>query len=172
MGLGRRLLRIFAVSLDLDEAFFTGLARKPTMHMRLFHYPPQPPDSGDDQFGIPPHSDLGMLTILNKDPIGGLELRKRDGEWIGAPYIDGTFVVNIGDLFSMWTNDLYISTPHRVVNRTGRERYSIPIFFSPDFMTPVECLPSCLAPGEAPNHPPIRSGEYLEHRLRRSHAVK
>ena len=172
LDLGQRLLRLFALSLDLPEAFFTDLATKPTMHLRLFHYPPQPADSADNQFGIPPHSDLGMITILNQDPIGGLEVRKRDGEWIAAPYIDGTFVVNVADLFSMWTNDYYVSNAHRVVNRTGRERYSIPTFFSPNFNTLVECLPTCLKPGETPHHPPVRSGAYLEQRLREGHRVE
>ncbi|NHN83278.1 isopenicillin N synthase family oxygenase [Acetobacter musti] len=169
LELGERLMRLFALSLDLEPEFFVSLAKKPTMHLRLFHYPPQPPQSPDDQFGIPPHSDLGMLTILNQDPIGGLEVRRRDGEWIAAPWIEDTFVVNVGDLFSVWTNDLYVSTPHRVVNRTGRERYSIPTFFSPDFDTSVSCLPTCLREGETPRYAPMRSGAYLEERLRAGH---
>jgi isopenicillin N synthase-like dioxygenase len=118
---------------------------------------------------VRPHSDLGMLTILNQDPIGGLELRKRDGEWVGAPYVPGTLVVNIGDLFKTWTNYLYVSTPHRVINRTGRERYSIPTFFCLDYDTPVSCLPSCLVPGAKPKYPEIRAGEYVESRLSRSY---
>lgn len=169
VALGKRLLRIFAVSLDLDDTYFLQFCRKPMMHMRLFHYPPQPAASGDLAFGVRPHSDLGMLTILNQDPIGGLELQKRDGEWVAAPFIPGTFVVNIGDLFRMWTNDLYVSTPHRVINRTGRERYSIPTFFCLDYDTPVACLPSCLAPGAAPKYPEVRAGEYVESRLSTSY---
>ena len=169
MALGKRLLTIFAVSLDLDEGYFLQFCRKPMMHMRLFHYPPQPPGDNDLLFGVRPHADLGMLTILNQDPIGGLELQKRDGEWVGAPYVPDTFVVNIGDLFKTWTNDLYVSTPHRVLNRTGRERYSVPTFFCLDYDTPVSCLPSCLAPGAAPKYPEIKAGEYVESRLKQSY---
>jgi isopenicillin N synthase-like dioxygenase len=169
MALGRRLLTVFAVSLDLDADYFHQFCAKPMMHMRLFHYPPQPPGDSDLLFGVRPHSDLGMLTILNQDPIGGLELQKRDGEWIAAPYIPGTFVVNIGDLFRVWTNDLYISTPHRVLNRTGRERYSVPTFFCLDYDTEVACLPTCLAPGETAKYPPVKAGDYVASRLSRSY---
>ena len=94
----------------------------------------------DKAFGVAPHSDYGMITLLSQDPIGGLELRKRDGEWIGAPFIPGTLVINIGDLFQRWTNDVYRSNLHRVVNRTGKERYSIPTFFNLDYHTMV---PAC-----------------------------
>ena len=169
MALGRRLLGIFAVSLDLEREYFERFCKKPMMHMRLFHYWPQPMTDSDLLFGVRPHSDLGMLTILNQDPIGGLELRTRDGEWVGAPYIPGTFIVNIGDLFRTWTNDVYVSTPHRVINRTGKERYSVPTFFCLDYDTPVSCLPSCLTPGEAPKYPTIRAGEYVESRLSQSY---
>ena len=169
MALGQRLLGIFAVSLDLDRDYFEQFCSKPMMHMRLFHYWPQPMTDDDLLFGVRPHSDLGMLTILNQDPIGGLELRKRDGEWVGAPHIPGTFIVNIGDLFRTWTNDTYVSTPHRVINRTGKERYSVPTFFCLDYDTPVSCLPTCLKPGEAPKYPTIKAGEYVESRLSESY---
>jgi isopenicillin N synthase-like dioxygenase len=170
MALGRRMLEIFAVSLDLNRDYFTQFCAKPMMHMRLFHYWPQPETSDSDLlFGVRPHSDLGMLTILNQDPIGGLELQKRDGEWVGAPYIPGTLIVNIGDLFKVWTNDVYISTPHRVINRTGRERYSVPTFFCLDYDTPVSCLPTCLQPGAKPKYATIKAGEYVESRLSTSY---
>ena len=165
-SLGRRLLGIFALSLDLDRDHFEPFCNKPMMHMRLFHYWPQPQHASETQLGTGAHADFGMLTILNQDPIGGLELCKRDGEWIGAPHIPGTFVVNIGDLFRTWTNDVYVSTVHRVVNRAGKERYSVPTFFCLDYDTPVACLPTCVAAGDAPKYPTITAGEYVEGRLR------
>ena len=166
MALGKRLLRLFAVSLDLDEGFFLQFTRKPMVQSRLFHYPPQPAAADEKTLGVAPHSDYGMITLLTQDPIGGLELRKRDGEWIGAPWIEGTFVVNLGDMFKVWTNDLYVSNLHRVVNRTGRERYSIPTFFNLDFQTPVTCLPSCQSADNPPKYAPTKSGEYLVGRFR------
>ena len=116
--------------------------------------------------GAAPHTDFGMITLLAQDPIGGLELKKRDGEWIAAPYIDGTLVVNIGDLFQRWTNDLYVSNPHRVTNRTGRERYSIPMFFNLDYDAPVTCLPTCCSDENPARHEPIKSGDYIVSRFK------
>jgi isopenicillin N synthase-like dioxygenase len=78
-------------------------------------------------------------------------------------------IVNIGDLFKVWTNDVYVSTPHRVINRTGRERYSVPTFFCLDYDTPVSCLPACLAPGAKPKYATIKAGEYVESRLSTSY---
>jgi isopenicillin N synthase-like dioxygenase len=166
MALGLRLLRLIARALNLDEAFFLQYTRKPMVQMRLFHYPPQPATSSETELGAAPHTDFGMITLLAQDPIGGLELRKRDGEWIAAPYIDGTLVVNIGDLFQRWTNDLYISNQHRVTNRTGRERYSIPMFFNLDYEAPVVCLPTCCSEDNPPRHEPIKSGDYIVSRFK------
>jgi isopenicillin N synthase-like dioxygenase len=165
MALGKRLLRVFALSLGLEEGFFLQFTCKPMVQTRLFHYPPQTvPD--ERMLGVAPHTDYGMITLLSQDPIGGLELRKRDGEWIGAPYIEDTFVVNLGDMFKVWTNDLYVSNMHRVVNRTGRERYSIPTFFNLDYHTVVSCLPCCQSADNPPRYPPVKSGDYLVGRFR------
>ena len=163
--LGAHLLRLFALSLDEPEDFFVQWTHKPIVGTRLFHYPPQPVTEGA-VLGAAPHTDYGMITILAQDPIGGLELRRRDGEWVAAPWIEGSFVVNLGDLLKMWTNDVYVSNLHRVVNRTGRERYSIPTFVNLDFDTPVACLPSCLAEGATPKYAPTTAGEYLVGRFR------
>ncbi len=165
LALGRKMLRLFAVSLAMPEDFFLRWCQKPMVQTRLFHYPPSPP--GDDPaLGVAPHTDYGMITLLTQDPIGGLELRRRDGEWIGAPFVPGTFVVNLGDMFKVWTNDLYVSNAHRVVNRTGKERYSIPTFFNLDYDAPVACLPSCQSADNPPKYAPVRSGEYLLSRFR------
>jgi isopenicillin N synthase-like dioxygenase len=166
MELGRRLLRVVARSLDQREDFFLQWCKKPMVQTRLFHYPPQPPDGDEKQLGVAPHTDYGMITILSQDPIGGLELLKRDGEWVAAPYIPGTFVINLGDLMKVWTNDIYISNPHRVVNRSGRERYSIPTFFNLDYDAPVACLDTCQSPSNPSKYKPIKSGDYLVSRFR------
>ena len=165
LALGKRLLRLFAASLDLPEDFFLRYCRKPMVQTRLFHYPPEVVRD-DKAFGVAPHTDYGMITLLTQDPIGGLELRKRDGEWVGAPYIPGTFVINLGDMFKVWTNDIYVSNPHRVVNRSGKERYSIPTFFNLDYDAPVACLPTCQSERNPPKHKPVKSGDYLVGRFR------
>lgn len=165
-ALGHRLTRIFAVSLGMAPDHFLQWATNPMVQMRLFHYPPQPPVVDEKAFGVAPHTDYGMITLLSQDPIGGLELEKRDGEWVSAPFIPGTLVVNLGDLFQRWTNDLYRSNLHRVVNRTGKERFSIPMFFNLDYTAPVACLPSCQSTENPPKYEPITAGEYLLSRFR------
>jgi len=162
--LGKNLLRLFALALEQDESFFMQWCNKPMVQSRLFHYPPQTV-STERVLGVAPHTDYGMLTILAQDPIGGLELRKRDGEWVSAPYIEHTFVVNLGDMFKVWTNDLFVSNFHRVVNRTGKERYSIPTFFNLDYDTPVACLPGCQSDDNPPRYEPIKAGDYLVRRF-------
>ena len=166
LGLGERLQRLFALSLNLDENFFVELCKKPTFHMRLLHYYPQTEEEKLKHMATGAHTDFGMLTILMQDPNGGLELQVRDGEWIKAPYVADTFVINVGDMLELWTNELYVSTPHRVIGLTNRDRYSVPAFFSPAFKTIVECIPSCLEPGESAKFAPIDAGNYLEIRQR------
>jgi isopenicillin N synthase-like dioxygenase len=165
LALGKRLLRVLALSLELDEGFFLQYMKKPMAQTMLFHYSQQPVPS-DAQFGVAPHTDYGMITLLTQDPIGGLELQKRDGEWVSAPWINDTFVVNLGDLIKIWTNDVYVSNLHRVVNRTGQERYSIPTFVNMDYDTPVACVPSCRPAVGEPKYPPIKSGDYLVSRFK------
>ncbi len=161
---GKRLLRIFAVAVGQPQEFFLQYMKKPMVQSRLFHYPPQD-DPTNLELGAAAHTDYGMLTILAQDPIGGLELRTRAGEWVAAPYIEDTLVVNLGDMVKVWTNGHYSSNLHRVANRTGRERYSIPMFFNLDYHTPVACLPAFRQDGVAPRHPPIYSGDYLVKRF-------
>lgn len=166
MALGKRLLKVFAVSLGMEERFFLQYLKKPMVQSRLFHYPPEPQVTDPKAFGVAPHTDYGMITLLLQDPIGGLELRKRDGEWVRAPWIEDTFVVNLGDMFKVWSNDVYVSNLHRVVNRTGKERFSIPMFFNLDYDAPVRCLPTCQSAANPPKYQPIKSGDYLVGRFR------
>ncbi|MBI3710597.1 MAG: isopenicillin N synthase family oxygenase [Proteobacteria bacterium] len=162
---GRNLLRAIAVALELEETFFVPFFRKPLARGALVYYPPQPPQLGAEQFGVAPHSDYGCITLVSQDMNGGLQIRSRAGEWIAATPIADTFVVNIGDLLARWTNDRFVSTPHRVVNTSGRARCSIAMFFDPHYDTPIEVLPSCVKPGEAPLYPPTTCGNYVRARF-------
>lgn len=170
--LGQRLLEGFALALDIDRSFFRNLYRHPLVRARLIHYPPQRAGSGEDQFGAAPHTDWGCITVLWQDDVGGLQVRNRSGQWIDAPPIDGTFVINIGDMLERWSNDLFVSTPHRVVNASGRERFSIPVFYDPDFETVVECLPNCSGPGNPPKYPRTIAGEYITAQYDKAYAYR
>jgi isopenicillin N synthase-like dioxygenase len=110
-------------------------------------------------------TDYGDLTVLATDDVGGLEARTRAGDWIEASPLAGAVIVNIADCLMRWTNDVYASTPHQVVNRSGRERASIAFFFDPDPEVEVAAIPSCVAAGERPRHAPILAADYLKFRL-------
>jgi isopenicillin N synthase-like dioxygenase len=170
MACARSLLRGFAVSLGLDADFFRGRFAKPLARCSLIYYPPQPPDSGSDQFGVAPHTDYGGLTLLNQDDTGGLQVHTRSGEWVTAVPIPGTFVVNVGDLMARWTNDRFVSTPHRVVNSSGRARYSMALFFDPSFDTVID--PRDLRPDGSALYPPVTCGEYIVSRFNKAFAYR
>lgn len=155
------LLRGFALALDLEEDYFIGFYRKPLTQINLLHYPPHPPVTPGRQFGLRPHSDTTAFTILAQGDVPGLQVEK-NGEWIEVPPRPGTFVINIGDMMARWTNDRFASTPHRVINRSGQERYSIPFFAIPDFDALVTCLPSCMGPGRPAKYPPIHVGDFMQ----------
>lgn len=164
-GLGRTLHTAFATELGLPIDFFEGKLDKPLATLRLLHYPESPAQLEEGQYGAGEHTDYGCVTLLATDDAGGLEVRTRDGEWLPAPYIPDTFVCNIGDCLMRWTNDTYVSTPHRVVNPSGRERYSVAFFLDPNPEAIVECLPGCATDENPAKYPPIRSDDFLLSRL-------
>lgn len=163
-----RLLRPLALALGMPRDWFAPFFEQPTTFLRLLHYPPQAPEAPDDAFGSAPHTDYGFITILAQDDRGGLEVRRRDGSWLAAPPIAGTWVVNVADMLARWTNGRWQSTPHRVKNLSGGDRYSVPYFFDMSMDSVVEGLPTC--PGHA--EPPVRYGDYLMERLNRNYAYR
>ncbi|MEZ5537411.1 MAG: 2-oxoglutarate and iron-dependent oxygenase domain-containing protein [Thiolinea sp.] len=164
LQLATKLASAIALSLDLPADYFAGRQQKPITIQRLLHYPPQQGEVSLAEIGIGAHTDYGFLTILAQDNNGGLQVQNRDGDWVNAPPIPGTFVVNIGDLVQTLTNDRYISTMHRVINTSGNERYSLPFFLDMDFDALVEPVPTCVSPEN-----PARYAAYTcgEHKYRR-----
>ncbi|MEL6925081.1 MAG: 2-oxoglutarate and iron-dependent oxygenase domain-containing protein [Bacteroidota bacterium] len=132
--LGHQLMRGIALSLGLpDDYFRIHYMQDPLCLFRIFHYPPYRNISETDYpWGVGEHTDYGMLTILKQDDKGGLQVKSKTG-WIDAPYIENSFVCNIGDMLDRMTGGYYRSTPHRVRNRSGADRYSFPFFFDPDW---------------------------------------
>ena len=141
-GLALRLLPIFARSLDLPLGFFDAAFRTPLLNMQLNHYEHQP-DFDGTQFGLAPHTDRTFFTILCQARFSGLEICTADERWVVAPVLPGHFLVNTGDLLRLWTNEIFLSTPHRVINSSRVDRDSIPFFFNPDPDTVIECIPTC-----------------------------
>ena len=162
-----RIMRVFATALDLPENFFDAYVDAPISALRALNYPEQtvPPQPGQLRAGA--HSDYGSLTILLPEPGSkGLELITPDGQWTAVPPVPGAFVINIGDLMALWTNDRWVSTVHRVVNPPAEEggmnrRQSLAFFHQPNWFARIECLPSCLTAGDRPNYQPVLSGPYL-----------
>jgi isopenicillin N synthase-like dioxygenase len=169
-ALGQHLVRLIALSLELPENFFEDAFRYPQATCRVLKYPPHA-QAKEHQYGAAAHADLGGITILAQDEHEALELQNRQGDWIRATPIPGTFVVNIADMFMHWTNDLYRSSIHRVMNNTSQtDRYSIVFFFSPNFHTRVEPLPQCVSADHPAKYEPVVYGEYGSARLARGRA--
>lgn len=169
-ALASRLMGAIALSLGLPQDYFAGFCQDSMSTLRLLHYPPQPANPLPGEKGCGAHTDFGGLTLLLQDENPGLQVFDHGaGQWLRADPIPGTCVVNLGDMIARWTNDRYRSTLHRVVNLSGAERYSVPFFFSgnPDHL--VECLPTCLAPGETPSYAPVTVEQHHREMYRRTY---
>ena len=158
-ALARKLLPLYAVALELRPDYFTEGFDDPMYTVRLSHYPPVEA-AAENQFGIAPHSDSSFFTLLAQNKIPGLSIQTRDGTWIDAPALPGTFLVNSGDMLHRWTNERFLSTPHRAFNASGGDRYAIPFFFDCNIDYEITCLPTCQAPDNPPKYPPT---SYLKH---------
>ena len=162
--LSKALIGLVELALETPKGTLATAFETPTSWLRLLYYPPTDPMVGDDLFGSAPHTDFGFLTILAQDAIGGLQVQTPSGNWVDAPKIDGTFVVNVGDMLHRWSNGILKSTPHRVINRSGNSRYSCPFFFDPHVSADIAPLESCLN-GAKPKFAPINFGQFLHAEL-------
>jgi isopenicillin N synthase-like dioxygenase len=160
------LMRIFALALGLDEDFFEAKIDKHITCLCINHYPAQPQAPRPNQLRGGAHCDYGSLTIVHTNTdIGGLQVRRKDGQWETVPYIPGTFAINIGDLMAEWTNDQWVSTLHRVTNPPREAAHlsktSLLFFHQPNYDAAVECLPNCHGPDNPPKYAPTTSGEHI-----------
>ncbi len=171
--LGHVIMSALGVALGHPEhAFRARYLADPLTLFRIFHYPAPPVEVVDQAWGVGEHTDYGLLTILAQDDCGGLEVRSRDG-WVDAPPIPGAFVCNLGDMLERLSNGRYRSTPHRVRNRSGRDRLSMPFFFDPSFdatvPTPAELVDDVVTrwDGESVRAFEGTYGEYLVRKVSR-----
>ncbi|RFU25908.1 hypothetical protein B7463_g10436, partial [Scytalidium lignicola] len=137
-NLGRVFAQNIALSLGLDESYFDPYLTHPGCSALVAHYPPQ--EVGSKKFGIDGHTDAELVTFLAPGDVRALEVLNRNGYWVSAPPKKGCYIVNVGDQLQSFTNGLYVSTMHRVLNYSGQERYSIPFFFSCNFETVIKVL--------------------------------
>lgn len=158
-ALGKRLVPLYAVALDLPPDYFAASFAEPQVTLRLSHYPVL--EHGEHQYGLAPHTDSGFMTFLPQNDIPGLAIRPEGYDWMEPPVLPGSFLVNSGDILRRWTNDRFLSTSHRVLNSSGRDRYAIPYFFDPNTDTVIECLPTCQGPARPAQYPPVPYEEYL-----------
>jgi len=158
-GLCRKLVRLYALSLDLPETYFDACFAEAHIIQRMSRYPAI---DGADQTvdSLVAHTDSGFMTLLPPNRVQGLEINLPDGRWLEAPGVPDAFVVNGGDILHRWTNERFLSTPHRVRNLSGELRYAVPFFCDPSHDTIIECLPSCQSAGQPAKYPPIRMGDY------------
>jgi len=167
-NLARRLMGLFEIALALPPGHFDAYMHHPTCTTRLLHYPPQPAVAAPGQIGCGAHTDWGALTLLAQDDAGGLQVQMAEG-WIDVPPTPGALVVNVGDMTQRWTNDRWLSTMHRVINRhSGRDRWSIAYFFDLDAEAPIVPLASCVSDTHPARYGPITAGEHLAEMYRRT----
>jgi isopenicillin N synthase-like dioxygenase len=117
-GLYYDLLRMGAVALGLDEEAFASHVRRGPQTFNINRYPPLSATgpAKEGQFRVAPHTDWGILTVLDRQPgYGGLQVQALDGTWADAPYVPDAFTVNVADLLSRWTGERWRSTRHRVL---------------------------------------------------------
>ena len=160
------LLGALAVALELDHAFFADRMHDPQCFLRMFHYEPRTHSSDVEPAVLTdPHTDYGLITLLATDGVPGLEVRPLGGEWTTVDAPARSLIVNLGDMLARWTNDRYVSTPHRVTAPPSRHRYSVPFFVNPDPATTVSCLPACVTADAPCRYEPVTASEFLAERI-------
>ncbi|WP_146807055.1 isopenicillin N synthase family dioxygenase, partial [Acetobacter cibinongensis] len=167
---GQLLLSAIASSLNLSPDFFKKKYYYPLQRTQTIWYPPAETQSASEitTYGVAPHTDYGCITLLWQDDTGGLEVQNLQNEWVPAAPITGTLVINIGDLLCRWSNNRYRSNMHRVINKSGKERFSIATFYDPDFDAIIDPGDLGLPNTEVSHYEPVTAGAYIKGRIRDS----
>jgi len=168
------LCGVYARALGLPTGFFNDKVDRHISQLRVMHYPAPHTSPLPGQLRAGAHTDLSMMTLLYSDnDVGGLQVQTRAGDWVDAPLLTDAFIVNIGDLMMRWTNDRWVSTPHRVVNPEAdaiadSRRLSVGMFFIPNYDAEVACLETCTGPDRAPRYSPTTVTAYRTERFART----
>jgi isopenicillin N synthase-like dioxygenase len=157
-ALAHRMLPVFALALDLSMDYFEDDFTGPSSTVRLIEYAPQLEDEAD-KFGFAPHTDGSFITFLPRSKFPGLEVRTKSGEWIRPPNIPGTLVVNTGEMLAHYSNDRFVPTPHRVLNRSTNIRHAMPFFYGPNRHKVISCVPTCVSDSNPARYTPSTSFE-------------
>jgi isopenicillin N synthase-like dioxygenase len=167
-----QVFQAFALALQIPSTLIVDRHVTQAHTLRLLHYPPAQALK-PNQIRAGEHADYGSITLLFQDGVGGLEVKTVEGEWIAAPTIPDTVLVNTGDLMQRWSNDVFRSTPHRVAapsdHHPPQSRYSIAFFCQPDPMAEIACIASCQSPERPPRYTPVLAGEHLISLLKRTY---
>lgn len=186
--LAMKLVKVFALAFDLDDTAFDKYFKFPITGMRALHYPPTPVDEDSPSIGLGAHADFSCttcpssttvpqtcraladchnpgLTLVLQDAVPALEVLNQDGVWVDAPPKPGTFVCNVGQYLERQTNGKFPATVHRVRNRTGHERYSLPFFLTMDPDVALTTLDCCVEPNEKPKYEDINVGDLYIRRV-------
>lgn len=171
------MIDLFTMALGLPEHFFDKFIDKHDSTVLMHHYPAQKDPPADGQLRSSPHTDLGMFTLLRheREHKAGLQLKTKSGDWMDVPQVENAFVVNIADSMQQWTNDMWKSTFHRVLNPpreadgSTKPRIGLPFFFNVNQDALLECLPSCCGPDNPPKYAPVIAGDYRRARAKKTH---
>lgn len=166
-ALAARIMRIFALGLDLPEEWFDPRIDAHITALYANHYPGLTDAPPEGQLRLGPHTDFGSLTLLLQDDSpGGLQVQRSDGSWQSVAHVPGSYVVNIGDLMARWTNDRWVSTMHRVVVPDGRDaerpRLTMPFFHQPNEEAVIDCIPTCVGPDRPCRYEAVTSGAWRD----------
>jgi isopenicillin N synthase-like dioxygenase len=171
---GKQLMQAMALTLELPENYFANkiseTADDAYAILRLLRYPPAHTHdaNGEPKMGVGAHTDAGCLVMLLQDNVGGLQVQNCNGDWIDAPPIEGTYVVNIGEMLQHWSNNYFLATPHRVINISSTIRHSAPFFLEPNLNTvvaPLDISDHLLSTMKRPKADANKSLVYGEHML-------
>jgi isopenicillin N synthase-like dioxygenase len=168
MHIGQKIMQGFALALDLPRDFFDEAHKAPFFNFRPSYYPPASDVLKQNKWSCGPHTDYLSMTMLWQDEVGGLEVMNLNGDWIDASPVPETMVLNIADMMSIWTNDLFTSNPHRVANRTTNHRLSLAHFMGTSPTTMVECLPTCQSADNPPRYQPTTTVQHVTNIMSKS----